>query len=140
MFELSRPKTDSDIEYIEKEIARLKRVVEEYRVEQFKNIVQSKTKSMIIPLNCESIKYNTHYELDSNSITYFQYASDYFYPRFNVEEYPDYSQNCNRTFPIIESWKNSKSNKSTSYILYDSIRENFLYLCIKDDKLKDYGL
>ena len=134
MFETTKPTCDADIKNIEQEIVRLNKVITGYKEEQFDSFVASKTKSMVVPLNAY-IRTCSTYELGSRSITFFSSDYEYFSPEYDPDDYPDYTIDSNRTFPILESWKTYKASKSTCYILRDTERDCFLYVCIKDAEL-----
>ena len=134
MFETTKPTCNVDIKNIEQEIVRLNKVITDYKEEQFDSFVASKKKALIVPSNVVVMN-STSYELGSRSTSFFRSRYDYFGPEYDREEYPDYSLDSNRTFPILESWKTYKASKSTCYMLYDTVRNYFLYVCIKDAEL-----
>ena len=136
MFETTNPISEADIKNIEQEVVRLNKVVADYKEEQFNKLVAAKEQSLVVP-HAVVIKKSTSYELGSRSISFFLSYCDYFGPEYNIGDYPDYSLDSNRTFPILESWKTYKTSKSTCYMLYDTVREYFLYVCIKDAELGD---
>ena len=119
MFETTKPTCDADIKNIEQEIVRLNKVITDYKEEQFDSFVASKKKALVVPSNVVVMN-STSYELGSRGISYFRSHYDYFGPEYYREEYPDYSLDSNRTFPILESWKTYKASKSTYYMLYEN--------------------
>ena len=134
MFETTKPTCDADIKNIEQEVVRLNKVIMDYKKEQFDSFVASKKQSLVVP-HSVMVKKSTSYEFGSRGISFFQSYYDYFGPEYDREDYPDYSLDSNRTFPILESWKTYKASKSTCYMLYDTVRNYFLYVCIKDAEL-----
>ena len=137
MFETTKPTSEADIKNIEQEVVRLNKVVADYKEEQFNKLIAAKEQMLVVPRNVV-VKKSTSYEFGSRSMSWFQTNYDYFGPEYHRgKEDPDYSLDSNRTFPIIESWKTYKASKSTCYMLYDTEREYFLYVCIKDAELGD---
>ena len=134
MFEITKPTCDADIKNIEQEIVRLNNVILDYNKEQFNKLIVSRKQSLVVPRSA-MVKKSTSYEFGSRGISFFQSHYDYFGPEYYEEDFPDYSLDSNRTFPILESWKTYKASKSTCYILYDTVRDYFLYVCIKDVEL-----